>query len=212
MKRFFSTVIGCFVLVTSLVLITTSHINAQQVIGRISPDSVWIPCGSTQTVNLMFSSTNGVSVSNFSDTSQLIPYLRNGLVAWYPFYGLNGANTQILKDRSMNGNDLITASGPISPSFLGYNPFPNFPTFSDDRFITSTTKSYWLHPSGGANPLLYFIRRKFNNTITSNKLTLSFWYKFFKNSNYTKGWVNFRRNTWVTLKWNGWINIPRNLQ
>ena len=34
---------------------------------------------------------------------------------------------------------------------------------------------------------------------------------FFKNSNYTKGWVNFRRNTWVTLKWNGWVNIPRNL-
>ena len=186
MKRFFSTVIGSCALILGFVFVTASNANAQQVIGKITPDSVWIPCGATQTVNLMFSSTNGVSVSNFSDTSQLIPYLRNGLVAWYPFYGLNGANTQILKDRSMNGNDLITASGPISPSFLGYNPFPNFPTFSDDRFITSTTKSYWLHPSGGANPLLYFIRRKFNNTITSNKLTLSFWYKFFKNSNYNQ--------------------------
>ena len=66
MKRFFSTVIGSCALILGFVFVTASNANAQQVIGKITPDSVWIPCGATQTVNLMFSSTNGVSVSNFS--------------------------------------------------------------------------------------------------------------------------------------------------
>ena len=144
MKKLLINTVKRFSFVLGLVLSFTYGVDAQQVVGKITPDSIWIPCGATQTVNLMFSSTNGVSVSNFNNTSQLIPYLRNGLVAWYPFYG---GGTPGLSDRSMNGNDFITSS-PLTPSFLGMSPFPNTPNYSADRFVTTPSQSYWLHLRG----------------------------------------------------------------
>jgi len=182
MKKLLINTVKRFSFVLGLVLSFTYGVDAQQVVGKITPDSIWIPCGATQTVNLMFSSTNGVSVSNFNNTSQLIPYLRNGLVAWYPFYG---GGTPGLSDRSMNGNDFITSS-PLTPSFLGMSPFPNTPNYSADRFVTTPSQSYWLHASNGTTPYLYYLSRKFNAPVSSNKLTLSFWYKFYKNSNYNQ--------------------------
>jgi len=179
MKRFFSTVIGRCALILGFVFITALNTNAQIVVGKITPDSVWVPCGASAPVNLQFNATNGVSISNFCDNSQLIPYLRNGLVAWYPFCTADPQN-----DKSGTANHFNTAipNSTFLSSSLYTNDISN--TLKNDRFVnTNTTNAFGLNFYTVASTSYQFIlANKFNASINSNKLTLSFWYQFQKNS------------------------------
>ncbi len=179
MKRFFSSVIGSCAFILGFIFISALNTNAQIVVGKITPDSVWVPCGASAPVNLQFNATNGVSISNFCDSSQLIPYLRNGLVAWYPFCFVDPQN-----DKSGTANHFNTAipNSTFLSSSLYTNDISN--TLKNDRFVnTNTTNAFGLNFYTVASTSYQFIlANKFNASINSNKLTLSFWYQFQKNS------------------------------
>ena len=176
MKRLFSTVLIRYAFVFGLVIAFAHNVNAQ-LAAKISPDSVWVPCGYNGNVTLTFNS-NGNDFSNFCDSSQLIPYLKNGLIAWYPF-----CSSSSLLDKSMNGNNF---SSTISPStFLGSQVFFNDLSggLIGDRFgLSSTNAAYLNYSNSGGFVTQYVYSNKFNSTINSNKITLSFWYQFYKNS------------------------------
>ena len=183
MERFFSSVIGSCAFILGFIFISALNTNAQIVVGKITPDSVWVPCGASAPVNLQFNATNGVSISNFCDSSQLIPYLRNGLVAWYPFCFVDPQN-----DKSGTANHFNTAMP--NNTFLGSSLYSNDLSISlkNDRFVnTSSTYAYGLNyytvtTTSGTSAYQFILSNKFNSAQNSNKLTLSFWYQFQKNS------------------------------
>jgi hypothetical protein len=151
----------------------TQICGSTPVIGKITPDSLWIPCGFSGPLTLNFTQTNGFPVSNFCNSSQLAPFLVNNLVNWYPF--CNSPNLP-LQDRSGNGNNLISAA---PDTFLGVVCWPNFNGgFPDDRFLSSCSRSYFLNYSPiNTPPSTRFISNTINPTVNSSSMNLSFWYR-----------------------------------
>lgn len=196
MKQFLKTTLTNIVLVLGIFTCLSPDSSAQQIVGKISPDSIWIPCGtpSTTQVNLTFNATNGVSISNFCDSSQLIPYLRNGLIAWYPFCTAAPQN-----DKSGYGNHYNTTI--TNSTFLGSTLYTNdiINTLKNDRFVnTNVTNSYGLsYFTVGSSAYQFILSNKFNSSQNSNKLTLSFWYLFNKNSQFNQNRGLFEM--WDTL-------------
>jgi hypothetical protein len=119
----------------------TQICGSTPLVGKISPDSLWIPCGFSGPITVNFTQQNAAPISNFCTTTQLAPFLVDKLVNWFPFCTPSASH---LSDRSGNGNNFIP-SGP--DTFLGIVNFSN-PNFnSDDRFLSSCSKSYFLNYS-----------------------------------------------------------------